>query len=232
MKRVTESAHLPKAKLRTRQQEVKIHKHGRAIEASYEVIRRQQIDMLALHIRRFGIQASKDKIAEVIDVLVNGDGNNNSATELTLTSLDSNAAAGTLTAKGWIKFLMEFEEFACDTIIADKESFLQILLTDLGTYTAADILRLLGQGATSGVSLSVPQLPNQSINLFWNKTVAADTVIGLNKQYAIEQVTEAGSEINEADKFITNQTEVLTISENSGYSKIFNEATKVLKINA
>lgn len=231
MKRVTEAAHLPKAKLVTRQQEVKIYKFGRAIEASYEVIRRMQIDLLALHIRRFGIQAAKDKIEEVIDVILDGDGNDNAAPVVKLSDLDSGATPGTLTAKGWLKFLMEFEEFPCDTIIADKEGFLQILLTDLGTYTAADVLRLLSQGATDGVRVSAPQLPTRTVNLFWHDSIDELNAIGINRQYAIEQVTEAGSEISEADKFITNQTQILTISENSGFSKIFKEATKVLNIN-
>lgn len=232
LKRVTEAASLPRAVLTTRNQEVKIYKYGRAIEASYEVIRRMQIDLLALHIGRFGVQAAKDKVQDVLTIAVAGDGNSNAAEILTLTSLDATATPGTLTAKAWIKFLMNFEEFACDTIVADKDAFLQILLTDLGTYTAADVIRLLGQGATSGVRLTAPQLPANGVNMFWNDSMTANYILGLNKNYAIEQVTEAGSEISEADKFITNQTQVLTISENSGFSKIFKEATKVLNLGA
>jgi hypothetical protein len=232
LKRVTEAAHLPKARLRIRDQEVKIYKYGRMIEASYEVIRRMTIDMLALHIRRFGMQAAKDHVSEIIDVVIDGDGNDNAAESYNLTTLDSDASAGTLTAKGWLKFLMQFEEFPCNTLIADQEAFLQILLTDLGTFTAADVLRLLSQGATTGVSITAPQMPGGSVKLFWHSDVDELNVVGINNQFAIEKVTEAGSEIQEADRFITNQTEVLTISENSGYSKIFSEATKVLDINA
>lgn len=232
LKRVTEAAELPKTKLVTRQHEVSIYKFGRAIYASYEVIRRMQIDLLALHIRRIGIQAAKDKLEDVIDVIENGDGNDNAAPTLNLTTLDTDASSGTLTAKGWLKFLMEFEEFPCDTAICSKDAFLQILLTDLGEYTAADVLSLLSQGATKGVTLNAPQLPTGSVNILWNSNVSGTKVLGLNKQYAIEQVTEAGSDIQEADRFITNQTQVLTVSENSGYSKIFQEATKTLDIDA
>lgn len=232
MKRVTEAAHLPKAKIVTREQEVKIYKYGRMIEASYEVIRRMQLDLLALHVRRIGIQAAKDKVSEIVSVIESGDGNDNAAEVLNLTTLDTDASAGTLSAKGWISYLMEFEEFPCDTVIGSKAAFLQILLTDLGSMTASDVLSLLSQGATRGVRLSIPQLPTGGINLFWHADITGTKVLGINKQFAIEQISEAGSDIQESDRFITNQTQVLTISENNGYSKIFKEATKVLDIGA
>jgi len=231
-KRVTEASELPRAKIVGKEQTVKIYKFGRAIEASYEVIRRMQIDMLALHVRRIAIQAAKDKVEEVISVIKNGDGNNNAALVLALTSLDSSATAGTLTAKGFLAFLMEFEPFPCNTLIAAKDAFLQIVLTNIPNLNTADLLRLLAQGASTGISLNAPQLPSGQFRLFWNSTVDSLRVHGINNQYAIEQVTEAGSDIQESDRFITRQTQVLTISENSGYSKIFNEATKTLNINA
>jgi hypothetical protein len=231
-KRITEASELPKCKLSSRTQEVKIYKFGRAIEASYETIRRMQIDMLALHVRRIGMQAAKDKVEEIITVIKDGDGNNNAAPILKLTDLDSAASAGTLTSKGFLAFLMEFEEFSCDTIVAAKDAFLQILLANLGSFTAADVLKLLAAGAGKGVSLSVPQFPDQALKLFWHKDVASLQVHGINKQYAIEQVSEAGSDIQEAARFILNQTQVLTVSENNGYSKMFKEATKTLNLNA
>jgi hypothetical protein len=234
LRRVTESSELPRTKMVTRTQEVKIYKYGRAIEASYEVIRRMQIDLLALHIRRIGIQAAKDKVAEILTVIESGDGNNNAAETLNLTALDTDASAGTLTAKGFIAFLMEFEEFPCTTLIAEKSAFLQLVLTNLGTYTATDVLRLLTKGATEGINLSMPQLPSGNMRLFWDHTatIGSGKVLGINQQYAVEQVTEAGSDIQEADSFITNQTKILTLSENNGYSKIFKEATKLLNIGA
>lgn len=231
-KRVTEASELPRAKIVGKEQTVKIYKFGRAIEASYEVIRRMQIDMLALHVRRIAIQAAKDKVEEIISVIKDGDGNNNAAPVLKLTDLDSDATAGTLTAKGFLAFLMEFEPFPCNTLIAAKDAFLQIVLTNIPNLSTADLLRLLAQGASTGISLSAPQLPSGQFRLFWNSAVDSMRVHGINNQYAIEQVTEAGSDIQESDRFITRQTQVLTISENTGYSKMFVEATKTLNINA
>jgi hypothetical protein len=231
-KRVTEASELPRSVIKGKEQTVKIYKFGRAIEASYEVIRRMQIDMLAVHVRRIAIQAAKDKVEEILTVVASGDGNNNAAPVLNLTSLDSGAVAGTLTAKGFLAFAMEFEPFPLNTIVAAKDSFIQLVLTNIPNLTTADLLRLLAQGTVSGVRLTAPQLPNDTIRLFWNADVPSLRLYGINNQYAIEQVTEAGSDIQEADRFITRQTQVLTISENSGFAKIMNEATKILNIAA
>lgn len=105
-------------------------------------------------------------------------------------------------------------------------------MTNIPNLTTTDLIKLLAQGTTVGVSLTAPQLPNDSIRLFWHDDVPQYHLYGINNRYAIEQVTEAGSDIQESDKFITRQTGVLTISENNGYSKIFNETTKILNINA
>ena len=231
-KRVTEASELPRAKIVGKEQTVKIYKFGRAIEASYEVIRRMQIDMLALHVRRIAMQVAKDKVDEIIDVVVDGDGNSNAATTYNLTALDTGATAGTLTAKGLLKFLMKFKPYPCNVLITDEDTFVQLVLTNIPNLTTADLLRLLAEGTTVGIDLAAPQLPSGTVRLFWNDTVTAGDLIGINGQYAIEQVTEAGSDIQESDRFITRQTQVLTISENSGYSKMFNEATAILKVNA
>ena len=70
-KRVTEAAELPRVKITGREQVVKIYKFGRAIEASYEVLRRMKIDMLALHLRRIAMQVAKDKVEEILNVIIN-----------------------------------------------------------------------------------------------------------------------------------------------------------------
>jgi hypothetical protein len=53
---------------------------------------------------------------------------------------------------------------------------------------------------------------------------------GLNKGSAMEEIFELGSTINEADKFIKNQTELMTISENSGFRKILKGSSAIMKV--
>lgn len=232
-RRVTEAAELPRAVLKIRDQEVKIWKFGRAIESSYEAIRRMQIDMLALHLRRIAMQVAKDKVAEILAVIKDGDGNSNAAPVIRMKAdLDSGATEKTISPKAFLEFLMLFEEFPADTFIAGKKAFIEMVMTQFPTLSTTEVIAMLMQGASTGVRVSAPQMPNKSVNVIWNKDISDWHIHGINRKYAIEQVTEVGSDITEADKFITRQTSVLTISENSGYSKIFKEATKTLNIDA
>ena len=45
MKRITEAAELPTAKLKLGESAINIYKYGRAIEASYEALRRMTLDV-------------------------------------------------------------------------------------------------------------------------------------------------------------------------------------------
>ena len=53
---------------------------------------------------------------------------------------------------------------------------------------------------------------------------------GLNRESAIEEIVELGSTINEADKFIKNQTQLLTVSENSGFRKILKKSSAIMTL--
>lgn len=235
-RRVTERAEMTPAVLGVREQSVRFYKFGMALKASYEAIRRMKVDMLARHIDYIGIQAAKDKVEEIVNVAVNGDGNNNAAPVYNLTTLHSGATAGTLTPEAWLKFLMKFSIFPCDTLVATEEAFVKIVLSQFPNMTVQEVLGLMKSGNTAAVRLNTPQMPQMNQTLIWHPEIAGALtglkVVGLNRGAAIEELTEAGSTIMEADKFILEQSEVLTISENSGYSKMFKEATAVLDIGA
>lgn len=230
--RIGEGAELPTSKIIGREQNVQLWKYGRAIDYSYEFVKLMQIDMLALFIRRVAIQTAKDKVYDVLDVIENGDGNANAATTYNLTTLDAAAVAGTLTAKGFLKFLMQFEVFPCDTLIADKDTYIDLVLTNTTGVTIAQLIWLLAQGNAGGFTIASPQMPNKSLRLFWHDDVTAKDLVGINSQYAVEEVTLAGSDLSESQRFIKRQVETLTVSEVNGYAKVFKEACGILKINA
>ena len=57
----------------------------------------------------------------------------------------------------------------------------------------------------------------------------AHTIIGLDKNYALELV-RTGDVLVEYDKLIDRQLERAAITSISGFSKIFQEASKVLEL--
>jgi len=234
--RVTEASELPKSRLKTRENAIKIWKYGRAIEASYEVIRRMRIDLLAVHIRRIGEQAAQDEVVDVLDIILNGDGNSDTAATVlkAKTDLDSTATSGTLSKAAWIRFLLRFYPYQCNTVVASEDGLLQIL-NIIYPSDATQMMDFLLKGMAITAKVELPQQLWTNVTLLYSPSVekinAHVALYGIDRRYCIEKVVEAGSDIQEADKFITNQTQVLTISETAGFAKMFNEANKILEID-
>ncbi len=234
--RVTEAAELPKSRLKTRENAVKIWKYGRAIEASYEVIRRMRIDLLAVHIRRIGEQASQDEVIDVLDIVKNGDTNENTAAPIlkAKTDLDPSATSGKLSKAAWLRFLLRFYPYQCNTVVASEDGLLQVL-DILYPNDATQMMDFLLKGMAITARVELPQQLWTNVTLLYNPYVEKINthvaLYGIDRRYCIEKIIEAGSDIQEADKFITNQTQVLTISETAGFAKMFNEANKILEID-
>jgi hypothetical protein len=60
--------------------------------------------------------------------------------------------------------------------------------------------------------------------------VPSGTIIGLDKNYALEMV-QASDVLVEYDKLIDRQLERAAVTSISGFAKLFGEASKVLKIS-
>ncbi len=233
MVRIGEAAELPRVKLTGSQHAINLHKFGRALEASYESLRRMRIDTLAFHIRRMSVQAEVDKVVAAMDVMINGDGNaNTAATSYNLTTIDPAAVAGTLTAKGYLAFLLKFlQPYAATTILVQEAVALQLELLTLGT---ANIPMAV---INAGLGVNRPFVPiNQQVGNGVRLGITADAptlkIVAFDNRFAVERVTEVGSDIQEAERWIHRQVEIMTFSENEAYAIIDQRATRVLNINA
>lgn len=231
MVRVAEATDLPTAKLRLGKKALEIYKYGRAIEISYEALRRMSIDMFRLHINRIGLDAASNKVAEILTVIKDGDGNDNVAESIKMKSLDS--AATKLTRDSWIKFLLGFYPNGANTVIANADGLLQILeVLYPKTEVAGKMDELLSGGLD--VKTNLPQNLIGNTTLLYSphidKIGGKEAIYAIDRNNCISELVEIGSTINEADKFIKNQTELLTISENSGFMKMFADSAKILTI--
>ena len=234
-KRVTEASELPKSRLTTAEHTTNVYKYGNAIEASYEVIRRMRLDLLQLHVRRIGQQAAHDEVLDILDVIKDGDGNDNAATVYKNTTLDTTASAGTLSQNAFISFLLKFFPYRCNTILANEAALIQVLNILFPAATASHMIALLIGGMALPARVQMPQGLFSEFVLLYEpqmETVNGNPAIyGLDKRYAVEKVIETGSDISEAAAFIANQTQLLTISENAGFDKVLTEASAILEIN-
>lgn len=231
--RVAEGAEVPKVKLKGRDHTINLLKYGSSLVATYEQLRRQRIDKLALHVQRMSVQAEIDKVAKVIDTVVNGDGNSGTAaTSYNLTALDSAATAGTLTLKAWLAFKLKFANpYMLDTSLMQEATALQLLLLDAGSSNIPLVQFGNANGGFGGFQ-PINQSTSGVTDLGWTSDAPANKIVGIDTRTAIERVTEIGSSIVEVEKFSTSQVEALTMTEVEGYGVIDANAAKVLVINA
>jgi len=231
MVRVGESADIPETKIATRERSVYLHKYGRAIRITYEAIRRQPIDRVALLIARIALQAELDKTATALDTLVNGDGNSNAATVINLTTADPTTTANNMTLAAWIYYIMAFPNpYALTTILAQQAPATSLMTINVGTANTmlAQLRTTLGIGGLRPIN---PELSGD-IAVGTTTDAPASKLVGFDRRFAVEQLVEANADINETMRWIINQTEVLTITETVGFDILDDTATKILNLAA
>lgn len=228
--RVGESAEIPIATISGSENIIRLHKYGRGLRASYEELRRMRVDKLARFIQVAAVQSEVDKVAAAIDVLINGDGNNNAATNHDLTTLDSGATAGTLTLKGWLAFKMKFAQpYTITTALMQEAVALQLALLNTGSANIPLVQANLG-----GLGTSVTPI-NQfadGVRYGWTAEAPALKIVGFDRRFALEHVVEIGGQIDEMERFITNQTQVMTMTEVDGFAIFDKNSVRVLDVNA
>ena len=218
LKRVEEGAQIPQTTIHTQENLVRLHKRGRMLVAPYEAIRFQRLDLFAVTLRQIGAYINRMHAADAIDVLMNGDGNNNAAQVFTVGSGPISGTAGALSYDALVDFWSQFAPYALNTLVVGD--------------AMADILKLKEmQDGTAGLTFqgTGKLVTPMGATLVRSSAVPAGTILGLDKNYALELV-RASDVLVEYDKLIDRQLERAAITSISGFAKIFQDATKVLKL--
>lgn len=231
MRRVAEGAEVPRAKLVGGEHTINLYKYGRGLEATYEQLKRQRVDKLALHVRRMAVQAEVDKLATIINVMVNGDGNSNAPTTHALTTLDPAATAGTLTLKGWLAFKMKFANpYALTSALTQEGVALQMFLLNTGSANVP--LVNVQQASGLGTFTSMNPGLRDNVAVGWVGDAPANKVVAFDNRFAIERIVDIGMTINEIVRFASRQTEMLVMTEAEGYAVIDQNAIAILNLAA
>ena len=216
---VAEGASIPATEVRTKSNLVKLNKRGRMLVASYEAIRFQKLDLFSVTLRQIGSYIQQMHVQDAVDVLVNGDGNNNAAAELKIGTSPMSGTKGTLSYAQLVEFWSQFEPYTLNTMLASNGALVKLLkLSEM--QNAAAGLNFQGTG-----SLCTPL----GAQLLRSPCVKEGTIIGLDRRYALEMV-QAGEVSVEYDKLIDRQLERAAITSISGFGKIMPESAKVLVI--
>jgi hypothetical protein len=231
MGRVEPGTDIPLAKLTSGDRTIQAHKYGRALRATYEQLRFQRLDEIAMAIQMMAIQAEVDKVAAAINVLISGDGNDGtSATSYNLTTLDTDATAGTLTLAGWLSFLFQFQNpYMATTALIRDNIAIQMLLLNMGNANIPMLMMLNQPGMTSFTNINQTA---DNIRLGRTSEAPANKVVAFDRRLALKRLTVIGADIQEVERFILNQTEVMTMTEMEAFAIIDANATKILDVNA
>lgn len=219
LKSVGEGAEIPATTIRTKENLISLHKRGRLLVASYEAIRFQKLDLFSVMLRQIGSQIQTQHVADAVDVLVNGDGNNNAAAIYAVGTAPIGGTAGTLTYDELVEFWARFDPYEMNTMIAPTSGFLALLkLKELQNPLTG--LNFQGTG----------KLENPlGAQLLRCDAVASGTILGIDRRYALEMV-RAGDVSVEFDKLIDRQLERAAISSISGFARICDSACASLTI--
>lgn len=231
MYRVGETADIPIATIVANQNTIRLFKYGRGIMASYEELRRLRVDKLAYYIQLQALQTEIDKVSAALNILVNGDGNTSTAaTVTTQSSLDSAAVAGTLTLKAWQAFKQLFvQPYMMTTALMNSGVALQLSLLNTGSGNWPLAVANLG-----GLGTGVRPINRFSDNIAygWTSDAPALKIVAWDNRFGLERVIENGANIVEQDRYVTNQTQVLVISEVEGFATTDPNAARILDINS
>lgn len=226
--RVGEAADIPLGKLVEAEHTIRLQKYGRGIMLTYEAMRRSRIDRMAWWIQWSAMQDEIDKVSAALTILIAGDGNNNAATNVALNTLDTAAVSGTLTLKGWLAFRQLFAQpYMMTHALMRSAVALQLMLLNTGSANVP--LAGANLGGTA-VALTPINLTADAVRYGWTDDVAANVILGYDRRFGVEMVTEIGSTITETERYITNQTNVLVSSEVVGFAILDGSAARTLTL--
>jgi len=251
--RIAEGAEIPRIFVKVGLQNVTLQKYGVVMEATYEYSRLVRIPIFTLYLSRIRQQIRLDLASEAAYVLVNGDGNNNAATNFNVSALDATAPAGPgavtdpylarigdsgavstiakkLTYQAWLSWRTSLYALPMTTIVGRQNELLQLLQLQMPSINPT-LLLALADGQSQG-GMGRLKLPKNDMwgdaQLVYLPFAPGGMLIGLNKNFALEMLVQQGSDLTETDKDILSQKNFTTLTQNSGFDKIIASASSTL----
>jgi hypothetical protein len=242
---VAEMGRIPIRTIKTSEKSVKFYKHGSAIRTSYEFSRRASLDLLVPHANRVARELERSKLTVATGVLINGDGAYDAAPSVNQSSY--NAATGFTATSGkinWPHFMYWLIQRAkagvpIDTVVMNWDGWFQWLLmfseelqgVDNKSYGARAVENL----AAAGVAMDkMPAAVSLVMNItpVLSSAMPANKLLGFSKGDTLEELVEAGSNIQETERAILSQTMTMVRTENTGYRLVYGDTRSIFVFNA
>lgn len=213
LKVVSEGALLPQTTIKTQENLVKLLKRGRMLVSTYEALRFQRLDLFTVTLKQIGAYIARTQLADAVNVLVNGDGNSNGAKVINA------SASGTLKYTDLVRLWTELTPYELNTLLVPT-ALMEKILAMPEMQDSQATLDFHGTGR---------MITPMGAKLIHVPTLDSDKIVGIDKTCALEMV-QAGDVLVDYDKLIDRQLERATVSVISGFAKLFNDASVVLKV--
>ena len=112
---VPEGTMIPSTSIKVQANLVKLKKRGRMLVATYEAVRFQKLDLFSVTLRQIGAHIARTQLEDAVDVLINGDGNENPAA---VTSLEEGRA---LDYEALVDFWAKFDPYVMNTLLVSGD---------------------------------------------------------------------------------------------------------------
>ena len=154
----------------------------------------QLLDLFAVTLRQIGAYIGRMHLEDAVKVLKDGDGNNNAAKVYEVGSNPIGGSKGALSYDALLDFWAQFDPYTMNTMLVSNDMMLAMLkLSEFQNPNTGLNFQATGK-------LTTPL----GAKLLRSSAVPAGTIIGLDKNYALEQI--CGSEVVvEYDKLIDRQ---------------------------
>lgn len=213
LKVVSEGAFLPQTTIKTQENLVKLLKRGRMLVSTYEALRFQRLDLFTVTLKQIGAYIARTQLADAVNVLVKGDGNSNGAKVINA------SASGTLKYTDLVRLWTELTPYELNTLLVPT-ALMEKILAMPEMQDSQATLDFHGTGR---------MITPMGAKLIHVPTLDSDKIVGIDKTCALEMV-QAGDVLVDYDKLIDRQLERATVSVISGFAKLFNDASVVLKV--
>jgi hypothetical protein len=227
MGRVGEFGTFPRVQIKWEESAKSVYKRGVQVDMSYEFQREASIDILSIVIQRIMMSQSVSLFKKAIDKAFNG------ATAVESSTLDSAATGGKITYEAWIKWTASFAPYNTDTYYCSLDTALKIIMMEKPDIDPVAMMAALKQGPVGQeIQISRGIWKNVTIFPLTDGTLPDDYILTLDKQYALERIIQAGTDLQETERIITQQFDSVVISIADEISPIFTDAVFVLHISS
>jgi hypothetical protein len=208
---IGEGSEIPQLLVTEQNHAINVPEYGLGVKTSYKALRYRTTAQFRVLLWYVGFKLQTDKLALLVDCIINGDGNDNPA------AIVNSGVSGVLDYGDLITLWAEFDPFEMNALVTHINNLKTILTLDEFKDPLAGF-RFQNKGEMFS--------PLGAI-LVRCDDMASDLVIGLDSRFAVEEVITQPLMV-EYEKIIEQRFEEAIISEAVTYAKILKEAAVTL----